>query len=425
VAAAGADPERRVLTPRSPGARPPAGTGATQSPPPGETPASDQRPISSPAFLGVAIASFGGPLALAALSAPTLLEDAGDSAGLAVLASIVVFTVPLALWLRYSRRVHGSGGLFDFVEAAAGRRVALVQAAIWIFSYVLYLVYTTIQIVYDVLPGVVPGVGRYQSVLALGIPIAIAAVMIAGRAAALIVIGVMAIGQVALAGVLDGVTLAHLSTPASSFGAGAPAGSLAKAGAQTSLLYICGSLPLFLGGELARPVRTIRRGLVGSYLLTGLLVALAVAPLAAAPGLLRTDIPGVSVAQQFAGAGLAKAIGIGVAVSIAGVMLCEYLAVGRLAHAIGGWRIRPINAVIGAALIIAAPFTLIDPSGFYDTLLKPSLIALWVSQAIVFVVYPLFARRQRQRMLPALALGAGATAFAVYGLVTVLQQAST
>ena len=62
-----------------------------------------------------------------------------------------------------------------------------------------------------------------------------------------------------------------------------------------------------------------------------MVIVLAVAPLAAAPGLLHTDIPGVSVAQQFAGAGLARAIGIGVAVSIAGVILCEYLALTRLA----------------------------------------------------------------------------------------------
>ena len=87
----------------------------------------------------------------------------------------------------------------------------------------------------------------------MAIPVAIAGVMIAGRAVALLAIGLIAAGQLALAGILDGVTLAHVSTPVSSFGTGAPTGSLAKASAQTSLLYICGSLPLFLGGELAAP----------------------------------------------------------------------------------------------------------------------------------------------------------------------------
>jgi len=383
------------------------------------------RPIGPWAFAGVAVASFGGPLALAALAAPGLAADAAESAGLAMLAAAVVFTAPLAIWLRYSRHVNGAGGLYAFVEAAAGRHVALAQAAIWTFSYGLYIVYTTVQIVYDLLPQVIPGERQYQTALALLIPVALAAVMIAGRAATLIVLGVIAAGQLVLAGILDGVTLANISTPASTFRAGAPAGALAKASAQTSLLYICGSLPLFLGGELAAPARTVRRGLTGAFLVAAVVVVLAVAPLAAAPGLLRTEIPGMSVVEQFAGVGLARAIGIGVAVSTAGVILCEYLAVTRLLHAVTRRQIRPIAVAIGAGMVLAAPFTLIDPDGFYDTLLKPSLVALWLSQLIVFAVYPLFAIKRRQRVWPAYTLSLIASAFAIYGLVTTLQQASS
>ena len=81
----------------------------------------------------------------------------------------------------------------------------------------------------------------------------------------------------------------------------ASAGSFAKAGAKTSLLYICAGLPLFLGGELAAPARTTRRVLIGAYLVTVVIVVLAVAPLAAAPGLARTDVPGVELAAQFSG----------------------------------------------------------------------------------------------------------------------------
>ena len=382
-------------------------------------------PLPPWAFIAFALASFGGPLALAAAAVPGVTAGAGDSAGLASLAGAVAFVVPLAVWLRYARVVNGPGGLFGFVEAAAGRRVALVQAAVWSFSYLLYVVYTTVQIVYDVLPGVVPGEARYQTVLALAIPVALVAVMLAGRAAAFLVLGVIAAGQLALAGLLGGITLAHVSTPISSFGAGAGTRAVAKAGAQTSLLYVCGSLPLFLGGELAAPARTIRRGLIATFGISAALVLLAVAPLAASPGLLRTAIPGVSVAQQFAGAGLAKAIGIGVAASTAGVILCEYVALTRLIHAIGRWRIRPIAAAIGVVVLAAAPFSLIDPQGFYSTLLKPSLVALWVSQLIVFAVYPLFAAKRRWRLGPAVALAAGASAFAIYGLVTTLQQASS
>ena len=50
-------------------------------------------------------------------------------------------------------------------ESAGIGRVALMQAGIWIVSYVLYLVYTSIQIVYDLLPSVLPGERSDQSLL--------------------------------------------------------------------------------------------------------------------------------------------------------------------------------------------------------------------------------------------------------------------
>jgi amino acid transporter len=409
----------------SAGARVRAGTSAFRRSPVGRPARSVERPLPVWAFIGVAVASFGGPLALAAQIAPGTVSDAASSAGFAMVAAVVVFAAPLAIWLRYSATVAGSGGLFAFVEAAAGRRVALVQAAIWTVSYLLYVIYTTVQIVYDLLPIVLPGERQYQTLLALLIPVAVAGVMIAGRAVAMITIGLIAGGQLILAGVLDGVTLAHLSTPVSSFGVGAPAGALRSATAQTSLLYICGSLPVFLGGELATPARTIRRGLIGVYLLTALVVVLAVAPLAAAPGLTRTEIPGFSVAQQFAGLGLARAIGIGVAASTAGVILCEYLALTRLLHAVGSWRLRPITIAVGVIVVAAAPFSLIDPDGFYTALVKPSLAALWLSQLIVFAVYPLFARKRGQPMVPAWALSIVAGGLAVYGLWLTLQQTAS
>jgi amino acid transporter len=407
------------------GARLRAGTTHIDGADPARARASVPNPIGRWAFAGVAIASFGGPLALAGLAAPGLVADASESAGFAILAATVVFVAPLAIWLRYSSRINSSGGLYAYVEAAAGRRVALAQAGLWIFSYLLYVIYTTVQIVYELLPEVVPAERQYQTLLALAIPVAMAGVMIAGRAATLIVLCGVAAGQLVLAGILDAVTIAHISTPASSFGTSAPAGALAKASAQTSLLYICGSLPLFLGGELARPALTIRRGLVGAFAITALVVVLAVAPLASAPGLLSTTIPGVAVAEQFASAGLAKLIGIGIAVSTAGVILCEYLALTRLAHAITRSSMRAIAVAIGVVIVLAAPFSLIDPIGFYNTLVEPSLVALWLSQLIVFAVYPRFASRRGQRALPAWTLTVIASGLAVYGLWTALHQAAS
>jgi amino acid transporter len=342
-----------------------------------------------------------------------------------MVAAAVVFAFPLVIWLRYARHVNSSGGLYSFVEAAAGRRVAQVQAGLWIVSYLLYLVYTTAQIVYDTLPAVLPGEVRYQPLLEILIPVALAGVMIAGRRVALLTTGLVAAGQVAIAVALDGVTLTHVATPAGSFGAAAPAGALATSAGQTALLYICGSLPLFLGGELAHPSRVIRRGLTATYLVTAAVIVAAVAPLAADPALAATPIPGMAVAQRFAGHGFAVTVGVGVAVSVAGVMLVEYFALSRLVSAVTSWPSRRVIVGIGAVIVAVAPITLINPDAFYDGLLKPSLVALWLSQLIVFAVYPMFAARQRSRALPAWLLTAVAMAFSVYGLWAVLHHTSS
>ena len=382
---------------------------------------SGARPVSGWGFTGVAVTSFGGPLALAALYAPGIVSGATASAGLAMVAAAVVFAFPLVIWLRYSRQIAGSGGLYCFVEAAAGRRIAMVQAVLWIVSYLLYLVYTTAQIVYDTLPAVLPGEPRYRPLLEIAIPVALVGVMIAGRRTTLLVTGLIAAGQLAIAGALGGVTLTHLSTPVSTFGAGAPAGALATATGQTALLYICGSLPLFLGGEVARPARTIRRGMIAAYLVTAVVIVAAVAPLAAAPSIAQADIPGMVIARAFVGQGFAIAVGIGVAVSIAGVMLVEYLSLSRLVTAVTSWRLRPVIIAIGAAMVVTAPFTLINPDAIYNDLITPSLVALWLSQLIVFAVYPRYAARQGERMLPAWVLAVAASAFAIYGLWSSIQ----
>lgn len=376
-------------------------------------------PMGQWAFTGVAVTSLGGPLALAALMVPGIMAGAGSSAGLATVASAAAFAVPLWLWLDYSRDVRGPGGLYDFTRAAAGQRVALVQAGLWIVSYLLYILYTTAQIVYDVLPSVLPGEVRYQGLLEVVIPVALAAVMIAGRTAALAAIGVVAAGQLVLALVLGGITLANLSTPASSFGGSAPAGSLAIASGQTTLLYICGSLPFFLGGEASKV--QVRRGVIWAYLATVVVIIACVAPLAGNTAFMRADIPGMAVAQAFAGHGLAVAVGIGVAASIGGLILVEYLALSRLLTAVTAWPLRRILVGIGVAMAAFGPVVLINPDQVYDDLITPSLVALWLSQLIVFAVYPRFAARRGRRLVPAWGMAAGCVTFAGYGLWTAIQ----
>ena len=386
------------------------------------------RPLGPWALAGVAVASFGGPLALAALNAPLIAGGALSSAGLSMVLAAAAFGFPLAVWFGYARHISSSGGLYAFTEAAAGRRVALVQASVWAFSYLLYVVYTTAQIVYDLLPAVLPGERRYQTVLEVAIPVVLAGVMIAGRRVALLVIGLIAVGQLALAAALSGVTLANVSTPASSFGTSAPAGSLAIAGGQTALLYICGSLPFFLGGELGGNLRqqftTMRRGVVGAYLATAVVIIAAVAPLAADPALAGSEIPGMAVAERFVGHEFAVTVGIGIAVSTAAVILIEYLALSRLTVAVTAWPLRRVLIGIGVIMVAVGPVLLINPDQIYDDLVTPSLFALWLSQLITFAVYPRFVARRGGRVGPAVALAAGASALAVYGLWTTIATAS-
>ena len=110
------------------------------------------------------------------------------------------------------------------------------------------------------------------------------------------------------------------------------------------------------------------------------------------------------------------------AASTAGLIILESLAITRLLPAIGAWRTRSVTLALGVLLVMAAPFTLIDPDGFYTTLLRPSLVALWLSQLIVFAVYPMFVAKQGRRILGAWAVSVVASGLAIYGLVTALEQ---
>src|SRR6202451_2420518 len=151
------------------------GSGAGRARPDDEaTSVGPAKPLGQWGFAGVAVASLGGPLALAALYAPSIAGGAASSAGLAMVVAAAAFCFPLAIWFGYARHVSSSGGLYSFTEAAAGRRVALAQAGLWALSYLLYLVYTTAQIVYDTLPAVLPGEVRYQSLLEIAIPVVLA-----------------------------------------------------------------------------------------------------------------------------------------------------------------------------------------------------------------------------------------------------------
>jgi len=356
------------------------------------------------------VASLGGPLALGAIYAPS----AGNmrSAGLLLVLGALLYACPLVVWLRYSEEIASAGGLAAFVEAAAGRRVALVQAAVWSISYFLYLPYTVTDIVYEQLVDVFPGIEPYRWLLEVTIPFGIVGLVLLGTVPALRVLLVSAAVQLAVLLAFGFVLLAHVGAPGSSFTHGPGTRGLVHGSAAIGLLFLCGSLPIFLGGEARGGARTIRISLVGAGAVTAAYLLFALFPLAAVdPALRSTDFTGLDVAQHYAGRGFAVVVGLGAIVSVAGVIVAEYIALSRLLYSVTGVPVRRLLQWIAVPFIAIDALSLLNPDAFDDDVLRPSLIALFLSQLFVFGFYPRY-RRARGR-LTAFDVGIAAVAFAL------------
>jgi hypothetical protein len=370
-------------------------------------------------FGGFTVSAIGGPLALAALFVP---GAAGNAPALSTLIGIALFTAPLAIWVGYSRRVASPGGLAAFVESASSRPLALVQAGIWTVSYFLYLPYTVTYVVYDVLAVVFPGIAPARAALELVLPLGVVAAVLAPFGALLRVVFAFAIVQLGLVLALAGLMLANVGLPHETFTEGAAIDPSSRAGAAVGLLFVCASLPIFLGGEVAGGGRTVRLALpIGFGLVAGYLL-LAMLPLGGVPDELRdASLPGVAIAQAYAGRGFAITIGLAAAASVTILIVAEYLALSRLVHWASGVSVRRALVWIAVPFVAADAISLIDPDRFYDDLLKPSLAALFLAQAIVVALYPWFLRRGRERIpVPAVLVTLVATGLMAWGFYTVV-----
>ena len=357
------------------------------------------RPLSPALFTGFAVASIGGPLALAVIYIP----GAADlrSAGLVTLLGALLYAAPLLVWVRFSRDVVSPAGLAGFVEAAAGRRLAFVQAAVWAFSYFLYLPYTVTDIVYEMLAVVFPGIEPWRPLLEVTIPIAIVALLLLGTLPALRVLAASAVLQLGILVVLGAAVIRHVGAPPTSF---THAHGLRPGAANVALLFVCGSLPLFLGAEVEGRSRTIRRVLPIAGIVAAAYVLFAVFAFASVDPALRTqELPGYAIAGAYSGRTLAIVVGVGAAVSVAGLVVAEYLALSRLLFAFTGVPIRRLVGWIAVPFVALDALSLIDPEWFDQHVLRPSLIALYLSQLIVFAVYPLYRRRPVDVALAAIA----------------------
>ncbi len=340
-----------------------------------------------------------------------------SSAGLVTAIGAALYALPLAVWVRYSDEIVSAGGLAAFVEAAVGHRLALVQAAIWAFSYFLYLPYTVTDIVYEMLADVFPGIEPWRWLIELILPVAIVALVLLGTRPVLQLLLVSAALQLALMLALGFVMLAKSGAPTHSFTSSPGPHGLVRGGANIALLFLCGSLPIFLGAEVVGGSRTVRRTLVGAGAIVAAYLVFAAFPLAAVdPSLRDANLPGYAIASAYSTRWFAIAIGVGAAASVAGLILAEYLALSRLLFSVTGIHVRRLLAWIAVPFVAIDALSIADPESFDENVLRPALIALFLSQLIVFGVFPIY-RRRRGRLTPVdVLLAAGAFALMAWGL---------
>jgi hypothetical protein len=196
--------------------------------------------------------------------------------------------------------------------------------------------------------------------------------------------------------------------------------------ATASLLYVCASLPIFLGGEVRGGGRSVQRGIAWAFAVASGLTVLAAFPLAAAPNkVLATDIPGLALVKSHVGEASATLVGVAVALSVSGLIIAEFLALGRVLGAIFNRPTRLMILISSAAFLAGSLISLIDPNEAYDLLLKPSLIALWISQLIVVAVYPWFVRKHGQLGPVDISLATVASGLMLFALYTAITSGST
>ena len=86
-----------------------------------------------------------------------------------------------------------------------------------------------------------------------------------------------------------------------------------------------------------------------------------------------------------------------------------------------GVRRQPAEVAVGLLFIGSAALSLLNPDAAYERLLNPSLIALYLSELVVFAVYPRFRQRQGRLRATDVAVAVAASALMLYGLYNALK----
>lgn len=383
------------------------------------------RGLSQATLVGFAISCSGGPIALATISLIQSTQLPPQLRGLLTAGGAVLFFAPLAVWLEYSREVSSPGGLYSFVREAVGQPTALIHGLAWSLSYLLYLAFTCAYIVYFLLPEMLPVSKGAQEAAEVGLPLILScAVTFAGRGTVrmLAAFGAIQLLIVALFGVL--VISSRPAAPAEAIGLTTGAGAASSIGA-ISLLFVCSSLVLYLGGEVHRGRRALRRSLVWAYAsvaVVSIFVSVAVGPWIDQQ-VNASAVPGYAIAFRIGGRRLALAVGLLTLASLVGLVLAEFIALARLWRSMFRWSDRNAGVTIGVLFVLLDVASLADPFRFYNLTIGPSLAALFVAQLIVFAVFPFFRMKRGSFRLVDALLAAIAVAWSLYGIYLALSPA--
>lgn len=378
-------------------------------------------------LIGFAISCSGGPIALATISLIQSAPTSRQLGGLLTAGGAVLFFAPLAIWLEYSLEVASPGGLYSFVREAAGQPAALIHGLAWSLSYLLYLAFTCAYIVYFLLPEILPVSKGLQGAAEVGLPVVLSiAVSFASRGTVRLIaaFGVLQLIVVVLFGALlvSGPPPAPPGQPGPFTGMGA-----GRVIGAVSLLFVCSSLVLYLGGEARGGRRAVRRSLLWSY--AGVAVVAVFLSLAAAPWVDRqvnaSAMPGYAIAFRVGGRDLALTIGLLTLASLIGLVLAEFIALARLWRSMFRWSDRHSGVIIGGLFVLLDIASLADPFRFYELTIGPSLVALFVAQLIVFAVYPLFRSKQGRFRLVDAVVALVAIAWSLFGIYLALSPAAT
>lgn len=348
------------------------------------------------------------------------------SAGLTALLGVAAFVPPLVVWWRFGERIAGSGGLYGYVRTAAGPRMAAVHGAVWAFSYFLYLPSTVDQLAYDVLPVGFPGLVPYRGWILALVPVAmVAAIVLIERA----VIAAMAVGAAAQAALVVAFAsvVGHGARVHGSAFTSAGSSQIPRGAGNVALFFVCASLPLYLGAEVAGGAKALRKTVVGAVAVASVLLVGGMAVYASLAGstIATLPVPGYTLAQVYGSQSFASLLLAGVAVSVGSLILAEYIALTRLANAAAGVPVRRAALGIGALFVAGSLISLVNPQGLYDHLLSASLVALYISQIMVFVAYPIWRRTLGRLSAVDVAATIAATGLMGFGLYVAVTQAST